>query len=357
MDFIGKLLNSRNRAVKKTEAEEEEKIDKSDKQEERSQCKLTNKQDTSTNDKQIVPDIEMAYYEQCNDAKPQSVPQTKIAKDDIKNHSKPKSVRETRVRPLRVIDSSDSENTNENESKEFETFNNKIPGSSVDISGIVTFAVESVNPYLVCSICFGYFREPFTITECLHTSCKSCIYLSFHSGNMCCPMCNTDLRPDPYKRILFDRTMNDIVNKIFPSLERKDTKDLMDFYERRGIKRKHNSKNDEKQAEKAQPSQPLSLDDPVEAILLPETDTLSKSLPPLEKPYLRAPGKMKISQLKKYIAMKMKDQNINVNSIVMFCRESLVGDDLNLNFIQRTKWDDSLGSLVLLYRINVETFF
>ncbi len=35
----------------------------------------------------------------------------------------------------------------------------------------VSFEARDVNPFLICSICTGYFREPHTIIECLHT-CK-----------------------------------------------------------------------------------------------------------------------------------------------------------------------------------------
>ncbi len=33
----------------------------------------------------------------------------------------------------------------------------------------ITFKTKILNDYLTCRLCKGYFREPYTITECLHT--------------------------------------------------------------------------------------------------------------------------------------------------------------------------------------------
>ena len=42
-------------------------------------------------------------------------------------------------------------------------------------SQLVTIDVKNINPHLICRICNGYFRDATTITECLHTFCKSCL--------------------------------------------------------------------------------------------------------------------------------------------------------------------------------------
>uniref|UniRef100_A0A8C5QYC8 Polycomb group ring finger 6 n=1 Tax=Leptobrachium leishanense TaxID=445787 RepID=A0A8C5QYC8_9ANUR len=49
--------------------------------------------------------------------------------------------------------------------------------------------LSDLNPYILCSICKGYFIDATTITECLHTFCKSCIIRHFYYTNRC-PRCN-----------------------------------------------------------------------------------------------------------------------------------------------------------------------
>ena len=258
-----------------------------------------------------------------------------------------------RARYIVALESSDSDE----ESSVSLNLQHKFPEPTIDSNGIVNFAIEGINPYIICKLCGGYFREPFTITECLHTYCKSCIFLSLHSGVGSCPTCDTDLRPDPYKRIRFDRTMNDLVHKIFPSLEGKDIQDSIEFYERRGIKRKNEKVEKDKEEENTQVNLSGNHDNPVNAILLPDKTHASMCMPSLEKPHIRAPGKMKMSQIKKYIAMKIEDKSLTSSSILISCKESIMGDELNLNFIRKTRWDDSLGDLVLTYRMNDDAFF
>jgi hypothetical protein len=87
---------------------------------------------------------------------------------------------------------------------------------------VVRLKMDELNPHLVCRICSGYFRDAYTITECLHTFCKSCLLLAFDNGGRTCPHCKVDLGPHPLNMILYDRTMQELVNKILPDLEAED---------------------------------------------------------------------------------------------------------------------------------------
>ena len=111
------------------------------------------------------------------------------------------------------------------------------------------FALASINPHIVCSLCNGYFRDPYTITECLHAFCKSCLFFAFQSGFRKCPKCDASLEPDPYREVLSDRTLGALVHKILPELQEKDNRDEIKFYERRGIKRKAELRRNDKQGE------------------------------------------------------------------------------------------------------------
>uniref|UniRef100_A0A0E9VKS8 Polycomb group RING finger protein 1 n=1 Tax=Anguilla anguilla TaxID=7936 RepID=A0A0E9VKS8_ANGAN len=49
--------------------------------------------------------------------------------------------------------------------------------------------IEDLNEHIVCYLCAGYFIDATTITECLHTFCKSCI-VKYLQTSKYCPMCN-----------------------------------------------------------------------------------------------------------------------------------------------------------------------
>ena len=112
------------------------------------------------------------------------------------------------------------------------------------------FSLASINEHIICTLCNGYFRDPYTITDCLHAFCKSCLFFAFQSGFRKCPKCDKSLEPDPYKEILSDRTLGELVHKILPTLKEKDDSDEVLFYERRGIKRKREFRKDDKQGGK-----------------------------------------------------------------------------------------------------------
>ena len=46
------------------------------------------------------------------------------------------------------------------------------PTGSIISNGILDFPLSSIHSLLVCSLCSGYFKDPYTITECCHTFCK-----------------------------------------------------------------------------------------------------------------------------------------------------------------------------------------
>jgi hypothetical protein len=64
--------------------------------------------------------------------------------------------------------------------------------------------------------------------------CKSCLYKYFQT-TADCPLCGVDLRPNPFERIRFDRTVQTIVNKIFSDLIEKDIAKEAHFYRSRGL--------------------------------------------------------------------------------------------------------------------------
>ena len=72
----------------------------------------------------------------------------------------------------------------------------------------------SINEMITCKICSGYLVDATTVTECLHTFCKSCI-VKHLEDNIHCPECEVMIHQShPLDYIAFDRTMQDIVYKV-----------------------------------------------------------------------------------------------------------------------------------------------
>ncbi|KAJ8317341.1 hypothetical protein KUTeg_005245 [Tegillarca granosa] len=67
-----------------------------------------------------------------------------------------------------------------------------------------------LNAYITCALCGGYLYEASTITECMHTFCKTCL-VRHAEKNLTCPTCDTIMHPtDPFVHIRHDSTIQDI---------------------------------------------------------------------------------------------------------------------------------------------------
>ncbi|CAH1785097.1 unnamed protein product [Owenia fusiformis] len=90
-----------------------------------------------------------------------------------------------------------------------------------------------LNPFIVCSICNGYLVDPHTITECLHTFCKSCLVKHIMDVSLNCPKCKILIHPtDPFIYIKHDSHMQDIVYKLLPHIDLADAQKMKVFYEK-----------------------------------------------------------------------------------------------------------------------------
>ena len=107
--------------------------------------------------------------------------------------------------------------------------------SDVGMSGNdepIIMKLRDLNCVLTCRLCNGYLIDATTITECLHTFCRSCIlnYLDQDHrgsggnngdkmGNIKCPTCDTLIHESqPKQHIVSDSTMDEIVMKLVPEL-------------------------------------------------------------------------------------------------------------------------------------------
>ncbi|CAK5066202.1 unnamed protein product [Meloidogyne enterolobii] len=81
-------------------------------------------------------------------------------------------------------------------------------------------SLSSINPYITCPLCNGYFVDATTVIDCLHTFCKSCLLKYFDEDNTDCPKCHYQIHQShPSHYVAFDRTMQDIVYKLVPGMQ------------------------------------------------------------------------------------------------------------------------------------------
>ncbi|KAJ4719680.1 E3 ubiquitin protein ligase DRIP2-like [Melia azedarach] len=87
---------------------------------------------------------------------------------------------------------------------------------------VVKVKRETVEACMLCPLCNKLLREATTISLCLHTFCRRCIYEKLSDEEVdCCPVCNIDLGCLPVEKLRPDHNLQDIRAKIFPFKRRK----------------------------------------------------------------------------------------------------------------------------------------
>uniref|UniRef100_A0A8U7N9R9 Polycomb group ring finger 3 n=2 Tax=Passeriformes TaxID=9126 RepID=A0A8U7N9R9_CORMO len=92
-----------------------------------------------------------------------------------------------------------------------------------------------INAHITCRLCNGYLIDATTVTECLHTFCRSCL-VKYLEENNTCPTCRIVIHQShPLQYIGHDRTMQDIVYKLVPGLQEAEMKKQREFYHKLGM--------------------------------------------------------------------------------------------------------------------------
>lgn len=95
----------------------------------------------------------------------------------------------------------------------------------------VTVTLCDINTYITCGLCGGYLYEASTITECMHTFCKTCLVRHIEKC-LNCPTCDTQIHPtDPIVNIRHDCTIQDIVYRLLPNVAEEEQRREKEFYE------------------------------------------------------------------------------------------------------------------------------
>ncbi|KAL8604926.1 hypothetical protein ACOMHN_028554 [Nucella lapillus] len=217
--------------------------------------------------------------------------------------------------------------------------------------------LRTVNPQITCSLCRGYLIDATTITECLHTFCKSCIVRFLEEHNTC-PKCNIVIHQSyPMNYISFDRTMQDIVYKLVPNLQEKETRRQMDFYRKRGLTPPNQAGSDENSNERSKTPVMANGDDQdrhrgdeqVNVCLECNTDNMRS----LKRRFLRLSSQATIMHLKKFIALKVYNNLGRFKEVDILCNEEILGKDHTLKFVSVTRWRAKDSPLLLHYRQRV----
>ncbi|XP_066356006.1 E3 ubiquitin protein ligase DRIP2-like isoform X1 [Miscanthus floridulus] len=75
---------------------------------------------------------------------------------------------------------------------------------------------------LTCPLCDRLLRKATTISECLHTFCRKCIYKKLNDEDLNhCPVCNIDLGCTPIDKLRADHNIQDVRSKVFPFKRKK----------------------------------------------------------------------------------------------------------------------------------------
>ncbi|KAK1645118.1 hypothetical protein QYE76_062923 [Lolium multiflorum] len=81
---------------------------------------------------------------------------------------------------------------------------------------------ELLAACMTCHICNRLLRDATTISECLHTFCRKCIYKKFNDEEVeSCPKCGIDLGCTPVEKLRADHSLQDVRSKIFPFKRKK----------------------------------------------------------------------------------------------------------------------------------------
>ncbi|XP_055326849.1 polycomb group RING finger protein 3 [Sitodiplosis mosellana] len=216
--------------------------------------------------------------------------------------------------------------------------------------------LHTLNKHITCEICGGYFIDATTVTECLHTFCKSCLVKHLEENNTC-PRCgNVIHQSHPLQYISFDRTMQDIVYKLVPNLQGDEMKREREFYKSRNLPNpKDQPQNIEDDAfdrlnETHVESDYHRQDEQVNVCL----ECMTNNLSALKRRFLRCSSQATITHLKKFVAKKVLNGIERYKEVDILCNDELLGKDHTLKFVYITRWRFRDPPLRLQFRPRIE---
>ncbi|KAK1346133.1 hypothetical protein QTO34_008602 [Cnephaeus nilssonii] len=266
-----------------------------------------------------------------------------------------------------------------------------------------------INAHITCRLCSGYLIDATTVTECLHTFCRSCL-VKYLEENNTCPTCRIVIHQShPLQYIGHDRTMQDIVYKLVPGLQEAEMRKQREFYHKLGLEvpgdikgetgsaKQHSdphrngeakadeSSHTEAAEEKQEEDSDYHRSDEQVSICL---ECNSSKLRGLKRKWIRCSAQATVLHLKKFIAKKLNLSSFNeplafplldfklaetshpyassstspwdrpvspclftlVFQLDILCNEEILGKDHTLKFVVVTRWRFKKAPLLLHYR-------
>ncbi|XP_063163490.1 polycomb group RING finger protein 5 isoform X2 [Candoia aspera] len=226
--------------------------------------------------------------------------------------------------------------------------------------------VKDFNPYITCCICKGYLIKPTTVTECLHTFCKSCIVQHFEDSNDC-PRCGNQVHEtNPLEMLRLDNTLEEIIFKLVPGLREQELHREAEFWKKNkpienGEEENPNSENpkDGENGEENQEDKDYHRSDPQIAICLDclrnngqSGDNVVKGL---MKKFIRCSTRVTVGTIKKFLSLKLKLPSSY--ELDVLCNGEIMGKDHTMEFIYMTRWrlrGENSYPMVLQYRPRID---
>ncbi|XP_062375688.1 polycomb group RING finger protein 5-A [Sardina pilchardus] len=231
------------------------------------------------------------------------------------------------------------------------------------------YLVRDFNRYITCFLCRGYLIKPTTVTECLHTFCKSCIVQHFEESNEC-PQCGIQVHEtNPLEMLRLDKTLEEIIFKLVPDLREKEEQQEVDFW--RKTKSKGNGEDgplpkrarlgddDDGDEDGSERGGDYHRSDPQIAICLDclrnNGQSGESTVKSLMKKFIRCSTRVTVGTIKKFLCLKLKLPSSY--ELDVLCNGEIMGKDHTLEFIYRTRWrlqEESAYPMVLEYRPRID---
>ncbi|XP_037054677.1 polycomb group RING finger protein 6-like [Peromyscus leucopus] len=216
-------------------------------------------------------------------------------------------------------------------------------------------SLSELTPYISCFVCKGYLIDATTVTECLHTFCKSCIIKHFEHSYRC-PKCNIVVHEaKPHNHLRSDPQLQAIVYKLVAGLEEKEKKQRQEFY-------KENCPETPKPDAVPQPGPSsegnteelvelcLSSREPSISLLLESTGTNADTehFKPLKMKFVQISRNATIGHIEKFLKRKMG--LAEAYRVDITCGGQLLKDFQTLQEVQCRVGDAGMqGDLLMLY--------
>ncbi|XP_037128091.1 polycomb group RING finger protein 5-B isoform X1 [Syngnathus acus] len=259
-----------------------------------------------------------------------------------------------------------------------------------------THRVRDFNRFITCYLCGGYLIKPTTVTECLHTFCKSCIVQHFEESNDC-PKCGIQVHEtNPLEMLRLDNTLEEIIFKLVPGLREQEEERELAFWrntqcsqnltgvclcggdtrQRRAHEANHSSLVGKRTLGKcffvaadagtglpdvtvAAAATDYHRSDPQIAICLDCLHNSGRasetSVTDLMKKFIRCSSRVTVGTIKKFLSLKLKLPSSY--ELDVLCNGEIMGRDHTMEFIYMTRWRlraDNTYPMVLEYRPRID---